>query len=332
MNADLTLMKILSLYRAYSIVIKMPVALAFVAIFFFTLASPLCAQPAYADQVINDTYNNTINQTYNLTNGQIAELKARGAMFYPNGYIMTPFGPENFTYEERVALHITDEDLAKINASAIGETKQVSFLELPTWIQISFLSGALVTILFSMIAIPAAVRKIRSPLVNQNRNQVFNYIMDNPGCTAPEVSRGQHLNTGTVRYHIQRLELAGKIVMKKIGKFTRLYKNASSFNDREMVIASHLRNETSSRLLQAILEDPGLTNQRLSERFNLDKSTVYVHIQKLVNDEIVVSEADGKQKRYFVSESAKESLRKLMPLNYQCPGMMRDHEKDQFNK
>ena len=110
---------------------------------------------------------------------------------------------------------------------------------------------------------------------------------------------------GTVRYHIQRLESEGKIVLKKIGKFTRLYRNSSTYDDREMVIASHVRNETSRQILEAILESPGMTNHSLSERFNLDKSTVYVHMQKLINDEIVVSQIDGKQKLYFIAEAAK---------------------------
>jgi predicted transcriptional regulator len=126
-----------------------------------------------------------------------------------------------------------------------------------------------------------------------------------------------------VRYHIQRLESEGKIILKKIGKFTRLYRNSSTYNDREMVIASHVRNATSRQLLEAILECPGMTNQRLSERFNIDKSTVYVHMQKLISDEIVVSEIDGKQKRYFIADTARPAVIKLLPLNYQCPGMLR---------
>jgi predicted transcriptional regulator len=173
------------------------------------------------------------------------------------------------------------------------------------------------------------VRKIRSPLDNKNRKSVFDYILGNPGCTAPEVARDQSMNMGTVRYHIQRLELEGKIILKKIGKFSRIYRNSSTYNDREMVIASHLRNETTRKLVQATFETPGTTNQALAEKLNIDKSTVYVHMQKLLDDDIVYSETEGKQKRYFVQEAAKPMIIKFMPLNYQCPGMLREYGKDE---
>jgi predicted transcriptional regulator len=292
----------------------------YILFFLLVLASPLYLHMAYADQAnINTSYENTYNHTYNMTNGQIAELEAMGAQFYPNGYIITPGNPANYTPEERSLLHMTDADLAAMNNST-GPVA-VSFWQLPTWIQISFLSGSLVALAGAITLFPLVVRKIRSPMDNENRKSVLNYIHDNPGCTAPEVSRDQGMNMGTVRYHIQRLELGGKIILKKIGKFSRIYRNASTYNGREMVIASHLRNETSRKLLQATFETPGMTNQALAERFNIDKSTVYVHMQKLLDDDIIFSEVEGKQKRYFVQESAKPVIIKFMPLNYQCPGM-----------
>ena len=253
---------------------------------------------------VNLTEDTSWNETYNLTNGQIAELKSRGAQFYPGGYIMTPFEPNQ-----------SEIPWATTTPGAVSDMQSVSFWQLPLWIQVSYLSGALVAIAGSFVFFPFVIRKIRGPLNNQNRSDILSYILGNPGCTAPEVSREKYINMGTVRYHIQRLESEGKIVLKKIGKFTRLYRNSSTYNEREMVIASHIRNATSRQLLQAILECPGMTNQRLSEQFNLDKSTVYVHIQKLINDEIVVSRIDGKQKRYFISESARPSLEKFMQQN-----------------
>ena len=323
--AALSLTKALELFRAHLHIVRALTLLALLILLFFPMAISL---HSYADHntwganntstsswivtSANATEDNTWNQSYNMTNGQIAMLKAHGAQFYPNGYIVTFGDPVNYTPEMRTALNITDANLA---ASYNMTETEVSFWQLPTWIQVSYLSGTLVAVACSMAMFPFVVRKLRPPLNNQNRSSILNYIVGNPGCTAPEVSRGKYINMGTVRYHIQRLESEGKIVLKKIGKFTRLYRNSSTYNDREMVIASHVRNATSRQLIGAILESPGMTNHNLSERFNLDKSTVYVHMQKLINDDIIVSQIDGKQKRYFINESARPSLERFIQAN-----------------
>lgn len=313
--AALSLTEALELVWAQLHAIRTIALLALFIILFFPLAISL---HSYADSVnangsstnawiatgVNVTEDNTWNQTYNLTNGQIAELKARGAQFYPDGTIVTFFETNQ-----------SEIPWATTTPGAVSDVKSVTFWQLPLWIQVSVLSGSLVAMAGIFALLPLVVRKIRSPLDNENRKSVFNYILGNPGCTAPEVSRDQGMNMGTVRYHVQRLELESKIILKKIGKFSRIYRNASTYNDREMVIASHLRNETSRKLLQATFETPGMTNQALAERFNIDKSTVYVHMQKLLDDDIIFSETEGKQKRYFVQEAAKPSLDKFLRVN-----------------
>jgi predicted transcriptional regulator len=264
-----------------------------------------CAQDASAYQLSNVFNNNTPCPAtpeeiaaLNMTPEQLAMVNTSSALIYPSGYIVMPWVVENLTEEQMKAINSTDSN-------------PVSFWELPTWIQVSYLSGALVALAGAIALMPLLIRKLRGPSDNRNRDAVYRHIVSNPGCTAPDVSRGQSLNTGTVRYHIQRLELSGKIILKKIGKYTRLYKNSSTYTDQEMLIVSHLHNATSRRLLYAVLESPGTTNQRLAEQFGIDKSTVYVHMQRLVDDDIVIPQMDGKQKRYFVSEPAKPVLDKF---------------------
>jgi predicted transcriptional regulator len=296
------------------------------------LSMAVFMQVAYADQGDHIvTYDQPRPATaeeiaaLNLTPEQLVALNVSAAQIYPNGVVMMPYDPDNLADEQwtvgMVTMpydpdNLTGEQWAAMNSS-ITDARRVSFWELPLWIQVSYLSGSLIALAGCIALLPLAVRKLRSPFVNRNRDLVYQHIQSNPGCTAPDVSRGQHLNTGTVRYHIQRLELSGKIIIKKIGKFTRLYKNASTFSQMEMVIVSHLHNETSRQLLYAVMESPGTTNQRLAEQFGIDKSTVYVHMQRLVNDDIVVSKMDGKQKLYFVSEPAKPVLDKFATTKYQ---------------
>ncbi|WP_269848380.1 winged helix-turn-helix domain-containing protein [Methanosarcina horonobensis] len=43
---------------------------------------------------------------------------------------------------------------------------------------------------------------------------------------------------------------------------------------------AHLKGDTRKQILLNILENPGITNQEISEKLSLDKSTTHWHIKK----------------------------------------------------
>jgi predicted transcriptional regulator len=175
----------------------------------------------------------------------------------------------------------------------------VSFWQLPLWVQVA---GALdgVLILFGLLnAAPFIIGKIQNVLDNRNRLSIFNYVISNPGCTQSEISSRQNMKNGTVKYHVQMLEAQGKIILKRMGKYTRLFNTSRANSEQEKVVLSYIKNETSKNILCAILEEPGVTNQRLSERFRLDKSSVHWHMERFLNDKLVTYEQDGRFKKYY---------------------------------
>ena len=145
--AALSLTKALELFWAHLHTARMLTLLALFILLFFPMAISL---HSYADHDTWSVYNSTINgwvatgenatednswnQTYNLTNGQIAELRTMGAQFGPGGYIITPGDPANYSAREKFLLNITDADLA---ASYNVTSTEVSFWQLPLWIQVS---------------------------------------------------------------------------------------------------------------------------------------------------------------------------------------------------
>jgi predicted transcriptional regulator len=231
-----------------------------------------------------------------------------GAEVHEGGYIVMPYDP-NSTVAGPVD-----------NSGADGT---VSFLELPLWIQLYALPGIIAGVALSFIGAALVVRRARKN-DNGNKREVLTYISDNLGCTAPELARGRGLNIGTVRYHIRRLQDESRIVLQKIGKYTRIYVNSHTYDDREKLIASHLRSDPSRLILGTLVQTPGISNQKLSEKLGMEKSLVYRYMQKLLDDDIVTFEWEGKNKLYYISQNAKEPLNKLMPLHYQCPGLMKE--------
>jgi len=139
---------------------------------------------------------------------------------------------------------------------------------------------------------------------------IFNYILYHPGCTPSEISQMKHMKNGTVKYHLQILEGEGKIILSKMGKYTRLFNRSHAYSDMAKTVLSHTRNETSNGILCAILAKPGVTNQELSEKFSLDKSSIHWHIERFIGDHIVGVKRDGRYKKYFLESGVTYLLNK----------------------
>lgn len=213
------------------------------------------------------------------------------------GYVIEPYTPQ--------------EELADTS----GADATISFWELPLWIKLAYISGLVLAFLGLFKIIPIILSRIKNLLKNQNRQSIFKYVLNNPGCNIEEISDQQKINRGSVKYHIYRLKSEGKIFLTKMGKFTRLFQNSGAFKGEEQVIASHLKNETSRLLLGAVLENPGITNQELAEKFNLAKSTVHWHIQQFCKGNIIIFKQEGKYRRYFVNADAEMALLRFMPVH-----------------
>ncbi len=213
------------------------------------------------------------------------------------GYIIEPYSPQ------------------KELIDTSGADATISFWELPLWIKLAYISGVFLAVLGLFKIIPVVLGRIKDLLENQSRQGIFKYVLNNPGCTIAEISEQQKINRGSVKYHITKLEFAGKIILTKMGKFLRLFQNSGALNDNEQVVAAHLKNETSRLLLGAVLENPGITNQELAEKFHLAKSTVHWHIQQFCKGNIIIFKQEGKYRQYFVNADAEMALLRFMPVN-----------------
>jgi len=222
-----------------------------------------------------------------------------GAIVCEGGYVVIPAYNVSLTPEE--AAH----------ADFNGTDGQVSFFELPLWIQLRYLPIAFFGAITTFCAAFSIVHRLRRRN-NNNKHTILAFVKDNPGCTAPELARDANMNIGTVRYYLQRLEDEGRIVLEKMGKYKRIFVNSNTYNDMEKRIASHLRTEPTKTILASIMESPGINNQRLAEKLVMEKSLVYRYTRKLLEDGIITFEWDGTSKRYFIDASAKETLTRLM--------------------
>ncbi|HEY3274608.1 MAG TPA: winged helix-turn-helix transcriptional regulator [Methanocella sp.] len=181
-----------------------------------------------------------------------------------------------------------------------GADRQVSFWELPLWIQMYYLSGVIGALLVAVKVVPFTFLKLKSTVENKNRELIYRYIEENPGCTVNDVSRGESLNLGSVRYHVYRLALARKIREIKTGKFSRLFRNNGAYNEREIVVISALNIRTNKAIVSLLGEDPGLSNKQIADRLKIKVSLAHVYLSGLVKDHIIRFEKNEQRKQYFL--------------------------------
>jgi predicted transcriptional regulator len=170
----------------------------------------------------------------------------------------------------------------------------------------SFMLGAFVMLLKLL---PFVLGKIDDLLENANRSSIYSFIDENPGSTIARVSQARQIDRATVKYHLYKLENEGKIVLRKIGKYSRAFRNSGTYSDREQTVISHLQNGNSRTVLMLIMGQPGITNQELADRIGVKKNAVSWHIDRFTGDGLVYYIRDGKFKRYYVTDYIVPMLR-----------------------
>jgi|GEM_PF-1890586 len=188
--------------------------------------------------------------------------------------------------------------IEKFNSS--GSDSPVSFWDLPLWIKISYISGAVLAALASIVLVPSVIKRVKDIFNNDNRLNIFEYIKNDPGCSISDIEKDLALNRGTINYHLTKLESKSLITIKKLGSVSLLYPKSFNDNGMENIIKALLKNEINKKLLLYIMDNPRITNQELSVKFNLDKSTVHWHLEKFRKKGLIEFERDGKYKRCFI--------------------------------
>lgn len=189
-----------------------------------------------------------------------------------------------------------------------GADSTITFWDLPLLIKISFIAGILAAILGAIKIIPVILGRLEDLFDNQNRNDIFDFISENPGCSIADISNNLRINRGSTKYHIGKLNSSSKVTLVKSGKFIRIFENSGIFDENQKVLAPHLRNETGRKILLRIMENPGITNMDLAEKHDMNKSTIHWHLKKIQKSGIIQYAAEGRYKRYFLNPSFENDL------------------------
>lgn len=216
------------------------------------------------------------------------------------GYIVSPYPP--------------DEGLEKLGDAIdmSGADKTLTFWEFPLSFKIAYIIGYLAIFVSVFKMAPVILGQMRNLNKRNKRKKIIDYVLKKPGCTPSEISQELKITRGCVRYHLKTLKAEEKLTLIKERKFTRTFQNSNAFTNNEKTIIAHLKGGTRKQILLNILENPGITNQEISEKLSLDKSTTHWHIKKLREDDIIISEAEWKFTKYVINPAVEPDLLKWL--------------------
>ncbi len=202
------------------------------------------------------------------------------------------------------------EDIAQ-NSNNIWNIN--SYWQLPLWVQIAYILMMLLTLAAFAKALPFLFGRLKHVFDNPKNKEIYDHIQGNPGITISELSEEQGINRGTLKYHLSQLLANDKIMLIRTGKFSRLFYNNPRAVDRESLISRHLKNDKNKAFLFTIMDNPGITNQELSTRLGLDKSTVTDYLKKFMDDGLIEFRQDGKFKRCYLKHDARIIMLRYRP-------------------
>jgi predicted transcriptional regulator len=193
-------------------------------------------------------------------------------------------------------------------SDTLGADSTISFFELPLWVQLVWAISFFLAIFGAIKFGPLVFGKVKTILQNKNRTAVLEYIGNNPGCTLADLSKNTGINRGTAKYHLYVLLIARKIVRKKDRKLSYLFTNGGTHLERKRVYG-YIMNPAKQEILTIILNRPGISNKEIAERLQLDRSTVYWHLQQFLEEKMVVSRWDGRNMNYFLFPEMEDILK-----------------------
>lgn len=146
------------------------------------------------------------------------------------------------------------------------------------------------------------IRRIsaKNILDHPDRASVYTVIAARPGIDQAGIGAELSLNRETLRYHLDRLESAARIVVLRDRGTVRYFENHGRYTLLERRVLQHLWNPTGREILALIAARPGVTQAEISLAAAVAPPTARWYLHRFRDDGIVTVQRDGKFTRYAV--------------------------------
>lgn len=150
-----------------------------------------------------------------------------------------------------------------------------------------------------LAAVPLFSRFEKDEVLDHNRReQLYQYIKNNPGPSFSDLRRILELSNGTLVHHLRILESQEFVKPVRDGFRTRFYVRGPR------IVPTTYLTRTQHTILDAIQSNPGVTQKQLSQILGLPRESLFYHTRKLETVGKLRVAKDGKWRRYFPNAEA----------------------------
>jgi predicted transcriptional regulator len=136
---------------------------------------------------------------------------------------------------------------------------------------------------------------------NEHRVDILTQILNNPGIHQNELRRSCNLQKGQLQWHLDVL-LSNKIIKKeRHGQYTIYFPITASVEAIENFKNLPMKSETTSKILEIIQTNLGITSSEIAKKMNLARNTVKYHIDKLSENNLIYFKEKGRKIELFPS-------------------------------
>ncbi len=134
---------------------------------------------------------------------------------------------------------------------------------------------------------------------NENRINILTQILNNPGIHQNELLRSCDLQKGQLQWHLDVLLKYHIVKKEKHGQYTLYFPITSSIESIENFKNLPIKSETTSKILELIKENPGISSSDISRKINLARNTVKYHIDKLSKNNLIFFKEKGRKRELY---------------------------------
>lgn len=176
-------------------------------------------------------------------------------------------------------------------------------------------SGTALPVINAVPGMPGRFTGIRriSPknvLDHPERAAIYSAIVARPGIDLAGIAADMGMNRETLRYHLNQLEAAVKIVVMRDRGIVRYYENHGRYTPLERRVLRHLWNPVGKEILVLVAKNPGITQTGISANLAVTAPTVRWYMHRFLEEGLIAEQHEGRYTRYSIVPDA---ARYIMP-------------------
>jgi predicted transcriptional regulator/uncharacterized membrane protein len=132
-------------------------------------------------------------------------------------------------------------------------------------------------------------------LNNEIREDIYDFILENPGSHFRSILTELSLSNGTLSHHLNTLEREDFIKSEKDGPLRRYYPKG-----RRLVGEVYDLNDVQKKIMANVAKNPGITQKELAKAVGVSQPTAHYHLTALRNARLVELRREGKNQKCYI--------------------------------